>query len=119
MHLPFRTSLVLHTISGRGVDMRKQIPGWKKILNRVNEEPYNPSPVPLIEILSDKRVLIEQHRGVIQYGNAEIGIRVKFGIILVTGKNLCLSRMSKEQLVICGSIDGVRLIKTGEGRSHD
>ena len=67
--------------------------------------------MPLVEILGEHRVLIENHRGVVEYGCTEICTKVKFGIIKVCGNGLMLSRMTKQQLVISGKIDCVYLCK--------
>lgn len=72
--------------------------------------------VPLVEIAGDRRVLIEHHRGVVAYGCREIQVRMSYGILCVSGSGLHLARMTGEQLVICGCIDGVQLYKNG-GRS--
>lgn len=69
--------------------------------------------VPLVEISGDRRVLIEHHRGVVGYGCHEIRVRVSYGILSISGSGLNLARMTGEQLVICGCIDGVRLMKKG------
>ena len=69
--------------------------------------------LPLVEIAGDRRVLIEHHRGVVAYGPCEILVRVKYGQVRVTGSGLCLAKMSAEQLVICGRIGSVELLKTG------
>lgn len=67
--------------------------------------------IPLVEILGEGRVLIENHRGVTEYGTDRISIRVGFGQIIICGCGLELSRMSREQLVILGRIDGVTLCR--------
>lgn len=67
--------------------------------------------LPLVEIAGDKRVLIENHQGVVEYGPEQISVRVKFGSICVCGKRLELARMLKGQLIISGRIDGVRLLR--------
>ncbi len=67
--------------------------------------------LPLVEISGQQRVLIENHRGVTQYGPEEICVRVSYGQISVRGCGLELARMCKEQLVICGRIDCVSLIR--------
>lgn len=72
--------------------------------------------IPLVEISDDRRVLIEHHRGVVAYGCCEICVRVRYGMVSVIGSNLNLARMTKEQLVICGCIEGVRLQRTGGGK---
>lgn len=64
---------------------------------------------PLVELAGDRRVLIEHHQGVIQYGKEQICVKVRYGTVLVTGCGLELARMTKEQLVICGRIDSVTL----------
>ena len=67
--------------------------------------------LPLVEIMGEHRVLIENHRGVVGYGCTEICVKVKFGIIKVCGDGLMLSRMTKQQLIISGKIDGVCLCR--------
>lgn len=62
---------------------------------------------PLVEICDNKRVLIENHRGVICYGVKEIIVKVKNGSISVFGNHLSLARMNKTKLVICGEIHSV------------
>lgn len=70
-------------------------------------------PVPLVEIADDRRVLIEHHHGLLAYSCELIVIRVRFGLIRITGKKLWVATMSREQLVICGQIDGICLERTG------
>ena len=67
--------------------------------------------LPLIEIVGDKRVLIEEHCGVTEYGLRQITVNVKFGRVLILGNDLQLALMTKEKLVICGQIEAVQLIR--------
>ncbi len=66
---------------------------------------------PLVEIAGDGRVLIENHRGVVQYGETEICLRVNYGYVRVRGCDLRLIRMTRHQIIICGRIDGVDLCR--------
>ena len=66
---------------------------------------------PLVEIVDHSRVLIENHKGVSEYGREMIRVKVKFGSICVCGTNLELARMTKGQLVICGNIDSIQLCR--------
>ena len=66
---------------------------------------------PLIEIVGDRRVLIEHHRGVREYGPDKICVNVSYGFIQVLGQNLHLRCMTRSQLVICGRICGIALIR--------
>lgn len=65
----------------------------------------------IIEIAGENRVLIEHHQGVSQYDSQNIGVRVKFGLICVSGTCLELTQMTRERLVISGIIEAVRLIR--------
>lgn len=65
--------------------------------------------VPLIEIYDQRRVLIENHRGIVGYGTKEILIKARFGLICICGDDLKLVKMSREKLVITGKICGVTL----------
>ena len=66
---------------------------------------------PLMELAGDRRVLIEHHQGVTQYGSGCICVKVKYGSLSVEGCGLELARMSREQLIIRGRIDQIRLIR--------
>lgn len=68
---------------------------------------------PLIEIAGHRRVLIEHHCGVTEYGRQQICIKVKYGVVCVQGRGLELARMTKNQLIIAGCIDCVRLERRG------
>ena len=68
---------------------------------------------PLVEICGEKRVLIENHRGVSRYSEDKICIRVSYGEVAVAGRGLKLARMTKQQLVVCGCIEDVTLIRRG------
>lgn len=67
--------------------------------------------LPLIELAGDRRVLIENHCGVTQYSPDRICVKVKFGQICISGEHLELAKMCKGQLVICGRILGVELLR--------
>ncbi len=64
---------------------------------------------PLVEISGDCRVVVENHFGVLAYATEEICIKVKYGNVLIQGDGLCLCELSRDQLVITGSIYSVRL----------
>jgi len=82
-------------------------------LERLAEDsdlPMEPFPEqPIIEIAGHRRVLIENHMGVKAYGRDKIIIKVKYGYVCVCGCELELIRMTREQLVIRGRIEGVML----------
>lgn len=75
------------------------------------EEPLPAQPI--VEIAGCGRVLIEHHLGVIAYCQERIVIKMKYGSVHVCGNYLELSRMSREQLIIRGQIEGVSLLRRG------
>ena len=66
---------------------------------------------PLVELVGQQRVLIENHRGVVLYGDTEICIRVSYGCIRICGRELRLMRMNRQQLIISGCIDNIILCR--------
>lgn len=65
--------------------------------------------VPLIEIVGQKRVLIENHLGVLAYSFEEIQVKVLYGKVIVIGQNLTIMQLCSEQLVITGKISAVQM----------
>ena len=66
---------------------------------------------PLLELMGEQRVLMEQHSGVTEYSNQRISVRVKFGQVCICGQDLCLAKMTKSQLIISGRIDSIELFR--------
>ena len=66
---------------------------------------------PLVELLSDRRVLIEHHKGVLQYGCECIRVGMSFGCVLIEGRALVLTKMNAQQLIISGKIDNIQVIR--------
>lgn len=66
---------------------------------------------PLVELYGDRRVLIEHHGGVTEYGREKIQVKVRYGYLCVCGGGLELACMTAEQLVITGRIDSVSIIR--------
>ena len=64
---------------------------------------------PLIEILGEERILVENHQGITQYGVDQICIRVCYGMVSITGCNLRLRHVARNKLLIVGEIDSVVL----------
>lgn len=91
----------------------------KNVLRRVTEgselSAEGMPGVPLLELAGDRRVLIENHRGVTEYGSERIRVRVRYGELCVCGSGLALARMTRAQLVICGRIDSVEVCRRCKG----
>ena len=63
--------------------------------------------IPIVELAGDRRVLIENHLGVIAYCCHKVIVKVHCGFMCIYGDDLYIHKMSREQLVIAGRIDAV------------
>jgi len=66
--------------------------------------------LPIVELVGQRRLLIENHQGVLSYATNEIKIKVSYGCITVVGNELQLMEMTKVKLAICGRIDGLQIL---------
>lgn len=82
-----------------------------RFLDRLSAQGWeNPiTALPIVELAGDSRVLIENHCGIVQYSQEQIGVRVKYGKLMVFGCRLHLACMTRERLVISGRIDGMKV----------
>ncbi len=63
----------------------------------------------VLELLGDDRVLIENHKGISEYGKQCITVGVHYGSVRIEGSGLALRRMEPGQLVIMGKIESIHL----------
>jgi sporulation protein YqfC len=93
--------------------MKKEGPQWR----RAKEYEFlgeSLSKYPLVEIAGNKRVIVENHMGIVKYGAQEIGVKVRDGKICVSGVGLEIACIAKDKLVIYGRIEGVCLYNGGD-----
>ena len=83
----------------------------QKLADGVDLPGEMPPGVPVVELASDCRVLIEQHGGMTEYSRERICARVRYGVVCVCGSDLELTHMSRERLVISGKIDAVQVLR--------
>ena len=103
---PYRLNIYFF---GGGTRMARSGDWLQHLADRTGLESEALPGLPILEIAGDRRVLIEHHSGVLEYGPEQIRIRVAYGTVCVVGCGLELVRMSHKQLVIAGRIDSVCL----------
>lgn len=81
----------------------------EKLRHQIAQSPEPVPGHPIVEISGFRRLLIENHRGVIGYSREQIRVRVNYGEICVSGTGLSLTHMSREVLVVTGAIACVNL----------
>lgn len=67
--------------------------------------------VPIVEIAGDRRILVERHEGITEYCHNQIGVKIAYGILIISGCNLKVTKMTKQQLIIFGDIDCVKICR--------
>lgn len=83
----------------------------ESILEKTSEILDIPSDIltgfPRIELLGDREMRMENHKGILAYGSEEIHISGGKLVVRVRGSGLELRAMDPAQLLITGHIDGV------------
>lgn len=86
---------------GTGKSMYLGIPDCNKNCD------YSKYKMPLVEICGQKRVLIENHLGIVDYSAQQVSIKVSFGLIDIQGNDLKITRICREKLIIAGDVEAV------------
>ena len=60
-----------------------------------------------ISVTGGKRALIENHRGILEYGSERIVIRTTGGNLILSGTGLQLLGMSRRELIFGGKLQNV------------
>ena len=84
---------------------------FEHMIEKTALDPESVPGQPIVEIVGEHRVLIENHQGVAAYGSERILVNVRFGSVSICGCNLEMMHMSRAQLVITGRIDSVGLLR--------
>lgn len=61
-----------------------------------------------VELLSNKYVVINGHKGISGYDDEVISVKIKNGLIKVLGCNLKLATLTDSEVYISGNIKGVQ-----------
>lgn len=65
--------------------------------------------LPKVTIVGDLGVLIQNHRGLIQYSPEKIVIGVGKGQIAILGRGLEIEEVSKEDMIVRGNLGSVQM----------
>lgn len=81
----------------------------ENLWNKLTEDLSVAISQPVVEIVGTARVLVENHKGIIEYGTNCIGIRMTYGELTIQGCNLELVQITSQQLVVTGNIETISL----------
>ncbi len=66
--------------------------------------------LPRLVASGNQQLVIENHRGVIEYETSVIRVGTKLGELKITGSELALISVLKEELVIAGKIEQIEMV---------
>lgn len=66
--------------------------------------------LPLISLTGRDEMTVENHKGLMEYGEEKIRIATKAGNLLISGRDLTLRRMSSECIVIGGRLEKLEFL---------
>jgi len=64
--------------------------------------------LPRITMLGNKQLLVENHKGIIEYTPSLVRIKLNQGELLVTGKLLTLCNLQLEQILVEGTVREIK-----------
>lgn len=69
---------------------------------------------PKITVIGFEKMLVENHKGVLEYQDYFVRLNTFIGIININGFNLNLEEMNTDDLIITGQIEGIDFENTSE-----
>jgi sporulation protein YqfC len=67
--------------------------------------------LPRITLLGNMQMLVENHKGIIEYTNKNVRIRLKRGELVIVGVGLLLGNLQAEELIVEGEITELRFVE--------
>lgn len=64
--------------------------------------------LPRLVLSGDTSLMLENHQGVVAYGDTVIRLRTACGILTVEGESMTLAQMGKHDLMLRGTIRAIR-----------
>lgn len=74
---------------------------------------------PKVTVLGFEQMLIENHKGILEYQDYFIRLNTYIGIININGFNLKLEEMTTDDIVVRGKIDSIDFENTTDGEEEE
>lgn len=68
--------------------------------------------LPRISVVGDLQILVQNHRGVMEYTPQRIVIGMEHGAIEITGDDLAIGNIHNEEVNIAGRLKAIQLLRT-------
>lgn len=66
--------------------------------------------MPLISFKGRSEAVIENYKGIIEYGTEKIRLNTSVGIFKITGENLVIKGLDADNVIICGQINSAEFL---------
>lgn len=67
--------------------------------------------MPIIKILGDREILIENHNGLIEYTLENIKLKSSLGDLVIKGRDFEIKDINDENIFILGNMDSLEFLK--------
>ena len=64
--------------------------------------------LPRITMLGNQQLLVENHKGIIEYTPSLVRIKLNQGELIVVGRNLMLGNLQMEQILVEGTVGEIK-----------
>ena len=85
-----------------------------KVSERLGIAPEIASDIPKVTMRGDNELLIENHKGLIEYSPNNIRIGIQSGVLCIEGADLFLNVMDHDMVVISGRIHHIMKLDGGK-----
>ncbi len=62
-----------------------------------------------LTIIGNKQLYLENHKGIIEYGEERIKIKTSNGVLIIKGKNFTIRNLYAEELYVEGEISSIEI----------
>lgn len=66
--------------------------------------------LPFISLTGKEELIIENYKGIIEYGDEIMRVSTAVGVLKIEGKELLLKQLTSECIVVIGSIKGISFL---------
>jgi len=91
-----------------GGSMMRKNQQWQKIAGLLEIPQDIILDLPRITMLGNQQLLVENHRGIIEYTPSLVRIKLNSGELIISGKNLLLGNLQIEQILVEGTVGDVK-----------
>jgi sporulation protein YqfC len=81
------------------------------LANIIASEEVNIPGQSIMELCTNRRILIEEHKGLLEYGPEKVMVEVSFGKLCIVGSGLKVAKMTSQQIAVVGCIRAVHLFE--------